>query len=62
MALGALLVAIGFFLYSASPGNVNPNGYLQGFGILVGVGIIVAMLGWVLHKMIRSRAVSLGSS
>ena len=55
MALGALLVAIGFFLYSAAPGNVNPNGFLQAFGILVGLGVLVAGIGWLMLKMIRSR-------
>ena len=56
MALGALLVAIGFFLYAGGIGNVNPNGFFQAFGILVGLGVLIAGLGWLMHKMIRARA------
>lgn len=56
MALGAFLVAVGFFLYSAGIGNVNPNGFFQAFGILVGFGVLVAGFGWLMHKMIRAHA------
>lgn len=56
IGLGALLVAIGFFLFTAGVGNTNPSGFYQGYGVLVGVGVIVATLGWFLHKMLRSHA------
>ncbi len=60
MAVGALLVAVGFFLYAGGIGNINPYGFFQAFGILVGIGVLIAVLGWLLHKMIRARAEASG--
>lgn len=56
IALGALLVAIGFFLGAAAVGNLNPSGFLQADNILVGLGVLLAALGWLFHKMVESRS------
>ena len=61
MAIGALLVAIGFFLYAAGIGNVNPIGFFEAFAVLVGLGVLLAGAGWLLHKMIQARAATPGA-